>query len=97
LKIGDDLYGTTFNGGDMSACGGVGCGVVYKVDAAGKETVLHAFTGSADGANPYWGLTADSKGNLYGAAGAGGIVPPICAGQPGIAPGCGVIFKITPP
>jgi hypothetical protein len=29
-----------------------GCGVVFKMDAAGAETVLHSFTGRADGAYP---------------------------------------------
>ena len=44
------LYGTTTVGGDLSCStmGFPGCGVVFKVDINGKETVLHAFTG-ADG------------------------------------------------
>jgi hypothetical protein len=41
-----------------------GCGVVYKLNSAGKETVLHSFTGEADGANPIAGLIPDSAGNL---------------------------------
>lgn len=32
-------------------------------------TVLHAFTGGANGANPAYGLTLDAPGRLYGAAG----------------------------
>lgn len=41
-------------------------------------TVLHNFTGGADGQNPYAGLTLDGAGNLYGttyrgAAGYGGV------------------------
>ena len=73
-----NLYGTTYYGG-------TGYGVVYKVNPAGLETVLYAFTGVADGANPYAGLTADSSANLYGTTGFGGTG------------GTGVIFKITPP
>jgi hypothetical protein len=29
-------------------------------------TVLYTFTGAADGANPYSGVTLDDAGNLYG-------------------------------
>src|SRR5579875_3796713 len=35
-------------------------------------TVLHNFTGGADGGNPYAGLTMDGGGNLYGTASVGG-------------------------
>ncbi|MGA2902448.1 MAG: choice-of-anchor tandem repeat GloVer-containing protein [Candidatus Korobacteraceae bacterium] len=45
-------------------------------------TVLHAFTGGADGANPAAGLTMDSGGRLYGTAEAG-------------AEGFGTVFKIA--
>ena len=35
-------------------------------------TVLHAFSGGSDGANPYAGVTLDSGGNIYGTAAYGG-------------------------
>ena len=35
-----NLYGTTLEGG--TGCKPYGCGTVFKVDATGKETVLHA-------------------------------------------------------
>jgi len=60
LDSAGNLYGTTYRGGPANA------GVVYKVDVAGFETVLYAFTGSADGGNPYAGVIRDSDGNLYG-------------------------------
>lgn len=72
-----NLYGTTLEGGTA------GQGTVYKVDPAGKETILHNFTGGDDGGYPYAGLVMDNDGNLYGAAAAGGV---------GL---CGTIFKIT--
>ena len=52
LLVGRDLYRTTFFGGDQGAyCGGY-CGVVFKLDAAGEETVLYSFTGLEDGTIP---------------------------------------------
>jgi uncharacterized repeat protein (TIGR03803 family) len=71
-----DLYGTTTRGGSA------GWGVVYKLDATGHETVLHSFTGGADGGNPTAGVIRDSAANLYGTTGGGGS-----AGQ-------GVVYKL---
>ena len=84
------LYGTTPAGGIMSGnCFPYGCGVVFKVDTTGTETVLYSFTGGAtDGAYPYAGLITDSTGNLYGTTYNGG------AG--GCSNGCGVVFKLAP-
>jgi uncharacterized repeat protein (TIGR03803 family) len=62
-----NLYGITYQGGDLKGCGLFhGCGVVYKVDPSGKQTVLHTFKGN-DGRQPYFGnLFRDSTGNLFG-------------------------------
>ena len=38
-----NLYGTTVFGGQLGVCSGEGCGVVFKLDMAGNETVLHTF------------------------------------------------------
>ncbi len=81
-----NLYGTTENGGN-SACQG-GCGVVFKVDTSGNETVLYSFTGGADGWAPLAGLIRDAQGNLYGTTFAGGHISG-CGGS-----GCGVVFKL---
>src|SRR5579863_418097 len=64
-----NLYGVTFEGG-AGFCNS-GFGVVFKLDASGKQTVLHTFEG-ADGANPYSVLLLDSQGNLYGTTENGG-------------------------
>jgi uncharacterized repeat protein (TIGR03803 family) len=87
-----NLYGTTAFGGrsDVSCAGYQGCGVVFKVDQRGNETVLYNFTGGADGGVPMAGLTSDNQGNLYGTTSAGGNVA--CAY--GAAVGCGVVFKL---
>jgi uncharacterized repeat protein (TIGR03803 family) len=75
-----NLYGTTFQGGAV-----YGVGTIFKVDANGTETVLHAFDGS-DGEYPESPLSPDSKGNLYGATLQGG--PASYLG--------GVVFKVSP-
>jgi uncharacterized repeat protein (TIGR03803 family) len=84
-----NLYGTTqFGGRYATACQQDTCGVVFKVDTAGKETMLHKFTGGADGWSPETGLVIDTAGGLYGTAGGNAnCTPPY---------GCGVLFKITP-
>jgi uncharacterized repeat protein (TIGR03803 family) len=90
--IGDatgNLYGTALYGGDLSRCGGEGCGTVFKLDTAGKLTVLYQFEGGSDGAQPIGNLARDSKGNLYGNTYEGGSSD--CVGD-----GCGVLFKVDP-
>ena len=93
LDPGGNLYGTTTNGGDNLFCklgNTTGCGVVFKVDPLGNETVLYAFPGGAAGAVPFASLVRDAKGNLYGTTALGGNFSGIYAN------GCGVIFKLTP-
>ena len=79
-----NLYGTTVFGGNSTKCNGT-CGVVFKLDTAGKESVLHNFTGGADGAIPAMGVTLDSSNNLYGTTEEGGDLK--CEPKHG---GCGV-------
>ena len=82
-----NLYGTTSYGGLLGSCGGEGCGVVFKLDKARHETVLHSFcsqSSCADGAFPYAGLIRDAKGSLYGTTWYGSVS------------GYGVVFKLTP-
>lgn len=79
-----NLYGTTMFGGAY------GYGVAFKLDATGKETVLHAFTGGADGAYSVGGLILDEAGNLYGTTEEGGDLG--C----NVGHGCGIVFKLDP-
>ena len=74
-----NLYGTTTGlyNGDPDV------GTVFKVTKSGTETVLHKFTGTPDGANPYAGLVRDTSGNIYGTTRYGG------------ASGWGTVFKIN--
>lgn len=67
-----NLYGTTpWGGSSQGICGfGFPCGVVFKLDTAGNETVLYNFcsqTNCADGVQPSNPLILDAAGNLYGA------------------------------
>lgn len=84
-----NLYGTTYYGGDLSCGSGAGCGTVFKLSKTGKETVLHAFKGGTDGANPYAGVIQDAKGSLYGTTYYGGDVS--CDS----GAGCGTVFKVS--
>jgi uncharacterized repeat protein (TIGR03803 family) len=82
-----NLYGTTRGG-----CSSSYCGNVFKLTPSSGSwigTVLYAFTGGPDGADPNGGVIFDQAGNLYGATGYGGSGT-ACYG------GCGVIFKLTP-
>jgi uncharacterized repeat protein (TIGR03803 family) len=67
-----NLYGTTTQGGDLRCANPGGCGTVFKIDASGAETVLHAFSPGSDGEFPYGGLLSDTAGNLYGTTVNGG-------------------------
>jgi uncharacterized repeat protein (TIGR03803 family) len=70
------LYGTTAAGGASNF------GTVFKIDpATGAETVLHSFTGGADGDDPQAGLI-DYRDALYGTTALGG------------AAGLGTVFRI---
>jgi uncharacterized repeat protein (TIGR03803 family) len=82
------LYGTTVAGGPNG--GGRGGGVVFSLTAAGKETVLYSFGGSAsDGLHPYASLVRDSAGNLFGTTQSGG------ASGPGGPNHGGTVFKLS--
>jgi len=77
-----NLYGATHNGGVSQGCGGASCGTVFKLDKAGKETVLYSFQGT-DGAYPQGSLILDAQGNLYGTTFRGGTY------------GYGTVFKLN--
>jgi uncharacterized repeat protein (TIGR03803 family) len=61
-----NIYGTTYFGGGSGGCSGNNyCGTVFKIDTAGKETVLHSFDYSG-GCHPSQGLVMDKSGTLFG-------------------------------
>jgi uncharacterized repeat protein (TIGR03803 family) len=57
--------------------------------AWGGEKTVHTFEGGTDGDQPSGGLTADQKGNLFGATAGGGAGTGCYGGA-----GCGTIYKI---
>jgi len=93
FDTGDNLYGTTAVGGNLSDCS-TGCGVVFRltpyVHGSWTQKVLHKFTGQ-DGEYPSAALIFDKSGNLYGPTVFSGNLTGCDASY-----GCGVIFKLTP-
>jgi uncharacterized repeat protein (TIGR03803 family) len=79
---GGNLYGITIFGGDLNCPEGKGCGTVFRLDPAGRETVIHSFTQSVTDGGVPTGLIMDAKGNLYGTTELGG------------AQNVGTVFKI---
>ena len=77
-----NLYGTTVQGGHGLNCA---CGIAFKVDTSGIETVLYNFTD----ARPSLGLTRDFAGNLFGTTVQGGPKSVYCIS------GCGRVFKLN--
>jgi len=84
-----NLYGVAAIGGDTPYCNGYGCGVVFRLDPAGKESVLYTFQGSPDGSYPHGGLVRDEAGNFYGITTTGGS-----GNCPEDSDGCGTVFKL---
>jgi uncharacterized repeat protein (TIGR03803 family) len=61
-----NLYGATVLGGETNG------GVVYMLDPAGHETVLHSFSNGRYGSASSSGVSGDPSGNFYGTAYWGG-------------------------
>jgi uncharacterized repeat protein (TIGR03803 family) len=84
-----NFYGATGSGGPGECPGTepVGysgppstCGTLFKLTPDGAETVLHFFSGGADGGQPTGSLVQGSDGNFYGTT----------------SYGSGTVFAITP-
>jgi len=92
------VYGSTSDQSGSLVGGNPGHGTIFKLTppAAGKtswtKTLVHRFSGGADGGLPVSDLVMDSKGALYGTAETGGFI-----GNGGNSDGNGVVFKLTPP
>jgi len=75
-----NLFGTTAY--DANFIGPFG--TVFELTPAGKEIILHKFTGSPDGDNPAGNVFRDGSGNIYGTTSVGG------------AYNNGTVFEIVP-
>jgi uncharacterized repeat protein (TIGR03803 family) len=80
-----DIFGTTQEGGAD------GWGTVFEISAAGEFSVLHSFTGGADGAKPEGDLTTGNAGNnsVIGTTFEGG------ANLSGLGNPSGTVFNVT--
>ena len=98
-----NLYGTTVHGGTTAVCGTdqpswAGCGIVFKLDPSGTETVLHRFGSMAhDGADPSRTAGLGQLGHSLGHHGRGrraGCTIPIPPNGRMVDVGCGTVFKV---
>ncbi len=84
-----NIYGVFLAGGN-STCSTT-CGLVYKLSPNGSgqmiETILHTFTGGADGSQPR-NILMDANGNLFVSAWTGGTASCL--------DGCGAIVELSP-
>jgi len=65
-------------------------GSLFRITPSGSFSVIHKFTGGADGWNPSSHLIVASDGNLYGTTTYGGINTACTT-----FPGCGVVFRAS--
>jgi uncharacterized repeat protein (TIGR03803 family) len=79
-----NLYGTAQAGGSDNNNCLFGCGMVFKIDSAGNQTVLYNFAGGNNGGYPVAALARDASGNLYGTTQGLGTF------------NLSVVFKLTP-
>lgn len=85
LDAAGDLFGTTVYGGNIHCGISDGCGTVFKLNAAGKKTILYAFSSSLEASLPGGSVIEDANGNLYGTTAWGGGAA--CSN-------CGTVFKL---
>lgn len=91
LDSSGNLYGGTIAGGKGN-CHNIGCGVLFKLDPSGHETVLYNLTGPPDGVGAEGPLVLGEHGNLYGITSYGGDAN--CY-KDAYTPGCGIVFKLS--
>lgn len=66
-----NLYGTTWQGGEIGSRCAKGCGTVYRITTQGALTTLYRFKGPPDSCFPQAAITVDAADNIYGTASGG--------------------------
>ncbi len=85
LDANGNLFGTTYNGGDVADDpNGYGLGTIFKLPHGSSTISVLAAFNKTNGAKPIAGLVADQSGNLFGTTSAGGD-----------ASGDGTIFELA--
>jgi hypothetical protein len=91
-----NLYGVTADGGDTTACGFYGCGLVFELirpttqGGAWTENILYKFQNTPDAHLPFSGVIFDANGNLYGTTQQGGVNGAVYGGY-------GTVYELSPP
>ena len=85
-----DLYTLSTTNGQATLIGPTEAELYGMAYPASTFSVLHTFTGAADGGNPFAAMIIDSSGNLFGTAGTGGTGSCSYFGTTG----CGTIFEL---
>jgi uncharacterized repeat protein (TIGR03803 family) len=88
IDVNGNVHGATASGGDQECPGG--CGLVFQVDPAGRETIVHPLFGGTHGGTPDGGLL-DLAGTLIGTSEFFGDLS--CTST--FPPGCGVLYQIS--
>ena len=92
-----NIFGTTYNGGDLTLNNGNGAGTVFELRNTGTVTTPNYSTGitslgifeGTNGSGAAFGLVMDSRGNLYGGTEQGGDLTQFSGN------GAGSIYKIA--
>jgi uncharacterized repeat protein (TIGR03803 family) len=87
-----NLYGTTGYGGAYNN-GGTVFELTPGANGEWKESVLHSFGGTGDGATPLAGVIFDQAGNMYGTTLSGGVSNDYCSAS---QVSCGTVFRLSP-
>jgi len=90
-----NFYGALATGGNLSDCGGSGCGTIFKLAGISSVLTLYTFSGGATGGQPLSSFFPASDSNFYGTTISGGNTGD-CASTVDTSAGCGTVFQFTP-
>ena len=91
-----NLYGVATYSNNNHNLNTAAGGAVFQVTTSGGYTLLHSFSGGADGRRPNPALFMGSDLNLYGTTLMGGNTTAANCIFQGTAYGCGTVYRVTP-